>query len=106
MSKIYFPIPTLPHITPPVYPTLVDAGEQSFSFFLKERVLFEPKTGAWFTQSSRREYSREGMFDTGLYMFFTSRITNHHDIRHSRKLQTLSCAFRLCKVESFRGRGI
>lgn len=45
MSKIYFPVPTWPHITPPVYPTFVDAGEQSFSFFLKERVLFEPKIG-------------------------------------------------------------
>ena len=58
------------------------------------------KTAAQDTQSSqRRECSREGMFNTVLYVFFViSRVTNHHDKGHSRKLQTVSYAFDMCPV--------
>jgi len=46
------------------------------------------------------------MFNTGLYVFVTSSITNHHDEGHFRKLQSLSYAISMCKVAGFGGMGM
>lgn len=71
------------------------------------------KTAAYDTQSSQRiECSGEECSGkrTRLYIFFvvllfTSRVINHHDKGHFRKLQTLLYAFSMCKIVSFRGMG-
>lgn len=47
------------------------------------------------------------MFNTGLPMFFvTTRVTDHHDEGHFRKLQTLFYGFSMGKFVGFRGMGM
>ena len=41
-----------------------------------------------------------------LFIFVTSRVTNHHDEGPFRQLQTLSFVFSMCKVASFGSVGI
>ena len=70
----------------------------------ESRIQAQVRTAAWDTQLHRGLH--RGNVERGImYVFVTSRVTNHHDKGHFRKSQTLSYALSACKVAGFRGMG-